>query len=221
MISEGHSYAVRHISGRYLALVWAPNRSEMVMPPTGRPPYGGMVYRLVANPMLASRAPNPIAAGQALREWYWDQSLFTVARAPVCACCGSDALVTHHAPYRCDKHRDRNPCAIEGCTRTRAAPERSDGSLELADDQILCAEHWRRFVPPHSKLRRTYHRFWRIAKRQATPENPHGWTVGLNRRFERFWRGLVAQARRKATEGHLDEAEINRMFGWDEERGTG
>jgi hypothetical protein len=37
------------------------------------------------------------------------------------------------------------------------------------------------------------------------------------RRFNRFWDGLVARARRESTEGRLDMTEINAMFGWTDE----
>jgi hypothetical protein len=136
-----------------------------------------------------------------------------VIQAPICACCGDVAFrsLSCVSPnpdpvlrfYRCAKHRDRNPCAIEGCKRTTAANGR------YASDQWLCSEHWRRFVPPHSPTRRAYHRFFRLAKR-------HGWDDRLRRRFWRFWRGLVAQARRKAEGGSIDETAINRMFGWED-----
>lgn len=150
---------------------------------------------------------------------------YVIEPVSYCACCGDDfsavrdrggSIATYSGGItRCDRHWDRNPYVVPGCSRTRAAPERDGGPGHwLADDQVICGEHWRRYVPPRSSLRRAYHRFWRLAKRQATPDNPHGWTMGLSRRFDRFWRGLVAHVRRKATEGHLDEAEINRLFGW-------
>ncbi len=110
--------------------------------------------------------------------------------------------------YRCAKHRDRNPCAIEGCKRTMSA----EG--HFSNDVVLCSEHFRRFCPPHSKLRRIYRRFFRLAKRQATPANPEGWDRDLDRRFWRFWRSLIAKARRQAAGGDVDMTEINKMFGW-------
>lgn len=134
-------------------------------------------------------------------------------RSPICSCCGDrpfrDLVCVRpdidpvKRSYRCQKHRDRNPCAIEGCQRTRPAEGR------WADDQHLCAEHWRRFVPPRSAARRAYHRFFRTAKKTD-------WTPELRRRFWRFWDGLVKRARRQSVEGRLDMTEINQMFGWGE-----
>ena len=54
--------------------------------------------------------------------------------------------------------------------------------------------------------RRAYHAFFRRAKR-------HGWSDELTAQFWRFWDSLVASARRRAAGGHLDIAEIERMFG--------
>lgn len=124
---------------------------------------------------------------------------FYLVDVPSCRCCGEWAA----GDERCHRHRDRNPCAIEGCQRTTKAPRG-----RLADDGWMCAEHWRRHVPPHSKLRRAYHRFWRIAKKT-------GWTPELIRRFNRFWDGLVARARREASGGRIDVDEIHKLFGWD------
>ncbi len=129
-------------------------------------------------------------------------------------------MIVRHAngfksPYRCDRHRERNPCAIEGCQRTGPCPTFNDGRLFLSNADYLCGEHWRRHCPPRSKTRRAYRRFWRIAKRQATAENPSGWTPQLRQRFDLFWRALIARARRRATDGFVDEAEIAKMMGWD------
>ena len=108
-----------------------------------------------------------------------DLALFENVPAPACACCGSQYRIwsgsSRKAPWldleqpgvgiwRCRKHVGRNPCAIEGCTRTRAA-DRTYG-----DDQWLCAEHWRRFCPPRSMRRRAYHAFFRKGIIYLTPE---------------------------------------------------
>lgn len=159
----------------------------------------------------------PIAASYgtlaSCREWRDRDPLrrppesYSIERVPCCGCCGSEAVVARQArQHRCAKHRDRNPCAIEGCTRTRAVP----ADRQLGDDQWLCADHWRRFVPPRSRMRRAYHAFFRRAKRQGD------WDDKLARRFWRFWNALVRTARRRATAGHLDETEINKLFGWAE-----
>lgn len=130
--------------------------------------------------------------------------------APVCACCGSPATIKHATgltwPYRCEKHRTRNPCAVEGCARTREAPV-DGGTHFLADDQMICADHWRRYVPPRSRVRRAYHAHFRRAKKL-------GRGGGRNKAFWRFWTTLVQMVRRRADSGHLDEAEINRLMGW-------
>lgn len=114
----------------------------------------------------------------------------------------TEELKAHPEAWRCQMHQSRNPCVIEGCSRSTAARQ---GILET--DGWMCAEHWRRYVPPRSPLRRAYSRFFRIAKRE-------GWSIGLRNRYWRFWAGLVARARRQSTEGRLDMAEINAMFGW-------
>lgn len=145
----------------------------------------------------AERALANLSAGEDPAGWH-------IVDIPSCRCCGEPAAPN----LRCAKHQGRNPCAIDGCRRTAAAHRGV-----LADDTWLCSEHWRRHCPPHSKLRRAYNRFWRIAKRD-------GWTPQLARRFNRFWDGLIARARRNTTEGFLDIEEIHRLFGLDEPPST-
>lgn len=111
-------------------------------------------------------------------------------------------MIWPNGQVRCDKHHDRNPCAVEGCKRTTSA----DGHFAL--DGWLCGTHWKMACPPHSAPRRVYHRFFRIAKRR-------GWDRALEARFWRVWGRLVAIARTRAAGGHIDEAEIKRLFGWD------
>lgn len=143
-----------------------------------------------------------------------DKDRLTIEPMPHCGCCGAAFVPSEAASItswkngttRCDRHHGRNPCAIEGCRRTRVAPGSAEG--DHADDQWLCDDHWRRFVPPRSARRRAYHGFFRRAKR-------HGWTPDLRERFWRFWDQLVHQARRRAAAGHLDQAAIGRMFGWE------
>lgn len=133
-----------------------------------------------------------------------------------CGCCGVNRLgggvesITRYSSsaVRCSKHHGRNPCAIEGCRRTRAAPLGDHGFPCHHDDQWICAEHWRRFVPPRSRLRRTYHAHFRRAKRQ-------GWTERNRVAFWRFWEWLIITVRRRSGEGHVDIDEINRIMGWD------
>lgn len=135
---------------------------------------------------------------------------YSIERVPNCGCCWQDASWSSGKHYRCSKHVGRNPCAIEGCTRTRAAPDNG----QLANDQWLCGVHWRAYVPPRSKRRRAYHAFFRLAKREARLGGD-GWPPELRVKFWRFWATLVANARRRATAGYLDEAAINREFGWE------
>lgn len=210
MISQAEEphYAAVHGRGGYLARKWV--HQSYPHPP------GANVWYLTRDPVEATR----FASVEQGIEWLADLEMsgFILRLAPVCACCGDDFVVRHpsghFSPYRCEKHAQRNPCAIEGCKRTTEA--RGD-PLRLRNNDHLCGEHWKRFVPPGSSVRRAYHRFWRIAKKQRTPQNPEGWTVALARRFDRFWRGLIKMARRKASEPDefLDEAEIKKMFGWD------
>ena len=65
-------------------------------------------------------------------------------------------------------------------------------------------------MPPRSPERQVYHRFFRVAKRT-------GWTADLKTRFWRFWDGLIKRVRRRAETGHIDQAEIERLFGWSED----
>jgi len=144
-----------------------------------------------------------------------DRDGVVIVPAPFCSCCGLQCRGDHHLTivrthldprkrsYRCAKHADRNPCAIEGCERTRAA----DGYF--ADDQTLCPMHWRMFVPPRGPLRRCYHRIWRQQKKNG------GWSPQLIRRFEVLWDAIIRRARSRAA-GDVDMTEINKMFGWGE-----
>lgn len=127
---------------------------------------------------------------------------------PICGVCGAwqPELKWDKGIYRCSKHAKRNACAIEGCSRS-AATEHAPGN-----DQWLCGEHWRAFVPPRSAIRRAYHRIFRLAKKNG------GWTPELKRRFWRLWHAIVRRARHAHSgqfEAFVDEAEINKMFGWE------
>lgn len=104
---------------------------------------------------------------------------------------------------RCEKHRRSNACAIEGCRRSTKASSDWFG-LNL----WLCAEHWRLGCPARSADRRVYHRIFRLGRR-------YGWNGALSRRYWRIWARMVARARARCA-GDIDEAEIRRLFGWDE-----
>lgn len=127
---------------------------------------------------------------------------FKISPWPGCRVCGNPA-VPEGRGIRCGRHLDRNPCAIEGCRRSTSATD-----SRLSNDRWLCGTHWRRLVPPRSIARRAYNAHFRGAKR-------YGWTDERREAFWRFWRLLIARARRRATQGHIDEQEINRIMGWD------
>lgn len=129
---------------------------------------------------------------------------FQLVPASHCACCGQ-WTGTHES--RCWKHRERNPCIVEGCTRTRLA------KWGLNDDDFICGEHWRRYVPPRSPHRRTQQRFFKLAKKLGYARNAK-WPAELEERYWRFWRGLIRRVRRLSTEGRFDMADVNRLFGW-------
>jgi hypothetical protein len=131
---------------------------------------------------------------------------YVMEREPCCQCCGYSShmrglTVWDNGQARCNRHHDRNPCAIEGCTRTNAV------NGQYADDQWLCTVHWRIGCPPRSAMRRTYHRFFRRAKKL-------GWTDDSRASFWAFWNRLLVRARKRCA-GDVDMNEVNRMFGWD------
>lgn len=127
------------------------------------------------------------------------QGTFYLTPVQSCVCCGQPSWPNG----RCTRHQGRDPCLIEGCGRSTG----SHGGM-LATDRWLCSEHWRRFVPPRSRLRRAYHAHFRRAKRLGR------WTPETIAAFTRFWDSLVRKVRRAATEGQLDEHQIAAMFGW-------
>lgn len=128
---------------------------------------------------------------------------FRLVRVPSCRVCGAPAW----SNLRCTKHQGRNPCVVEGCQRTAKAPP--DGTLSC--DDVICSTHWRTYVPPRSPERLAYLRLWRLRRKSGE------WTPFLLRRFWRVWAAIVRRVRARSTEGALDEAEIRRMFGWDED----
>lgn len=172
---------------------------------------------------------NPVAASYGRRERCeeWRKSrlydgrpaeAWLIERVPCCACCGADfsdvrernGSITEwpNGQVRCDRHHDRNPCIVEGCGRTVSATC-EDGVTRIADDQAICGQHWRRFVPPRSRARRAYNAHWRRGKKL-------GWSPKRTRAFDRFWDTLVIMVRRRAEGGFLDEREISSLFGWDQ-----
>lgn len=156
-----------------------------------------------------SRVGSPVTYGTMPRDQaersFGGNASWTLEPVPSCRCCGEPAWPN----LRCTKHQDRNPCAAEGCQRTRAAHG------QLRDDASLCGEHWRAFVPPGSPTRRAFNRLARIAKK-AGYRRTDRWPDELENRWWSLWRGVMRRVRRGA-EGHIDEEAIRRMFGWTDE----
>lgn len=103
--------------------------------------------------------------------------------------------------WACGAHFSRTKCSIDGCARTR--------DRDKAGQEWICGEHWRRYVPPRSRRRRTYHGFFREAKRS-------GWTDDSYARFWRFWDLIVASANARHAAGTVDVAAIHKFMGWDD-----
>lgn len=177
-------------------------------------------------PAVDSQAPfgKPLFGATEARCRAWveqrpDADQFTVERAPSCGCCGAvndygirmDIIIVarraYGAVHRCCKHRDRNPCAVDGCSRTTAAKRYPDDRL------YLCPEHWKLACPPRSQERAVYNRLFRLQR--ARTGKGGQWPVDLDARFWRVWGAIVRRARNE-TAGDLDMKEINAMFGWAE-----
>lgn len=105
--------------------------------------------------------------------------------------------------WRCDRHVGRNPCCIEGCGRTFAHKGDTDGrGAEDYSWRVMCGRCWRK-APKF--MRDAVARVRRDARRQ-------GWTDRNHAPHGRLWE----RCRRAIEQGqHLDQAEIERMFGWD------
>jgi len=205
MMSSKGAFVMRHTSGLYL-------QSHTVWPgfkPYERRPAAIITYSLV---------PGPISTEAVWSQENWERRFeadgwpdvadqWTMEPKPICACCGETYrtyLLYRGETIRCKKHEDRNPCVIQGCTRTQAAR----GSF--TDAGFLCSEHWRRYVPPGSPGRKAYHRLHRIGKRR-------GWPDDLRVRYWRFWGGLVKRAIRDSQQGRLDMTAVNALFGWSDD----
>lgn len=125
---------------------------------------------------------------------------------PSCRCCGEPAWEN----LRCTKHQDRNPCIVEGCQKTCAA-----GGY-LRDDAMLCAEHWRAYVPPGGPSRKGFNRLGRRARKLGYRRHDR-WPDELQELRWRLWCRVVRRVRQGPPEGHIDQKAIEKMFGWDEE----
>lgn len=143
--------------------------------------------------------------GEAWLAEYNRDGSWSLVPIPSCRVCGQPAWPN----LRCTKHQDRNPCAAEGCQRTRAAHG------DLRDDASLCGEHWRAFVPPGSSTRRAFNRLARLAKKLGYKRSDR-WPDELEARWWRLWAGVMRRVRRSA-DGHIDKAAIDRLFGWGNE----
>lgn len=151
------------------------------------------------------------------RNYSVDWSAARIVPEPICACCGQAPIlwrvnrglmlvVPHVDPtrrqYRCSRHAESNPCAVEGCKRTRRKHD------AFSSESFLCARHYRMACPPGSPSRRVINRLFRLARKRG------GWET-LNSRYWRVWTAIVSRARSLAR-GDLDMTEINKLFGWDE-----
>jgi hypothetical protein len=161
-----------------------------------------VAIQLIGSPY--SGAPIPRERGE---RWIVDRASaeWELVPVPTCRCCGEPAWPN----LRCTKHQDRNPCAAEGCRRTRKA------GGDLRDDASLCGEHWRAFVPPGSPIRQAFNRLARLANKMGY-RRADRWPPQLEDRWWRLWAGVMRRVRRQAT-GHIDQAAIARLFGWDHE----
>lgn len=167
-----------------------PDRDLVSLRPKDSPYQYVAQTREAADRYLAMRANWP----SAMREGELE-----MVPVPSCRCCGEPAQPN----LRCVKHQGRAPCAAEGCRRTRAGHVMS-----------ICGEHWRLYVPPGSPQRRAILRLRRMAKKSGYKLNDH-WGDALEHRYWQLWNGIIRRVRRLSTEGAIDEAEINKLFGWD------
>lgn len=103
-------------------------------------------------------------------------------------------------------------CAIDGC---KAETSRDVGTA------WICGTHWRRICPPRSLRRRTYHLFFRQARKHGWDYlGPSGKGPQLRWRYWRFWEMLVRVGNAAAARADFEAAEItkiNAMFGWNDD----
>lgn len=154
----------------------------------------------VSNPMTLDQARAEMARSRG--------DGWSLARVRTCLCCGEVAWPNG----RCERHQDRNPCVVEGCKRTRKA----NGYLHPR--LAVCGEHFKAYVRPGSRDRKVLNGFFRKAKAMGFGRTDE-WPDKLERRYWVFWRLLMRRiiTRSTAPEGTLDEDEIRKMFGWDDQ----
>jgi hypothetical protein len=143
-------------------------------------------------------------AEEFIAERGFDPAEWDLRPCPSCVVCGE---VGYAETDRCWTHRAHTPCSIEGCTKGRKF---ANGVFPAGG--WVCGIHWRQVCPPRSPLRRTYLRFFRIARKLGVEKGR--WPVDLERRYWRFFSGMIARHQRRI-EGFVHEAEINKLFGWD------
>lgn len=140
-----------------------------------------------------------------------DASVCEAVPAAACGCCGRTLRDLRHGrngdgalwhvvgSYRCERHRGRVPCCIEGCGKTFAM--KGDDHYGMT---VICGKHWRQ-APRHLRTRDTKFRRLLKARRMAGKQEKIGEL--LSRNFNR----AVESVRR----GHvIDETEISKLFGW-------
>jgi hypothetical protein len=200
---------LKHWHGLYFRSHWVWPGFDVgeAIPPTQ------ITYSLTADPLSSDVVYSREHCGRFLKssEWASVADQWTVVPRPGCLCCGENdqALRVTHGGYRCEKHADRNPCAIESCSRTIAAK----GKLNEGH-YWLCGEHWRIACPPGSPERRVYLRIRATARKRGFKVTSR-WPQELESRYWRIWSRIVAIGRARCA-GDIDMAEINKLFGWDE-----
>ena len=211
MISHGRGFILQHESGLYFQSHW--NVETMGRARCHVPGTETTTYSLIADPLSCARvyARGPFERFMNSPDWACVADQWTVVPRPGCLCCGEDDLALRftRGGYRCEKHADRNPCAIEGCSRTTAAK----GNLNEGQ-YWLCGEHWRVACPPGSPERRVYLRIRATARKRGFKVTDR-WPRPLENRYWRIWARIVAIGRARCA-GDVDMDEINKLFGWDE-----
>jgi len=209
MIPHGRGFILQHESGLYFR---SHCRSPGFAAGELRPPLERS-YSLTCDPLQCDiiYRPEPWRRFLQSPDWASTAEQWVVQPRPGCLCCGDNdrALRFTQGGYRCEKHADRNPCAIEGCSRTTAAK----GNLNEGQYWI-CSEHWRIACPPGSPERRVYLRIRATARKRGLKVTER-WPRSLENRFWRIWACIVAIGRARCA-GDIDMAEINKLFGWDE-----
>lgn len=216
MIAQGEGFVLRHQSGGYF-------KSHLYSPgflAGGEIPPLQHSYSLVLTPLEAD-CVNARSYGESFLQsqaWASVAEQWEVVARPGCACCGVSSYALRAAQrfpmyvtsggYRCEKHRDRNPCAIEGCKRSTAAKG------HWSTDTWLCGEHWRIACPVGSPGRRIYLRIKAQARKRGFKLSDV-WSADLEARYWRIWRRILALGRARCA-GDIDMDEINKLFGWDE-----